>query len=151
MSSWIISLHHSAKKNLPIWIAQVSWNTRNSTNLCCFLPRSQIIWVPLIVLYPACRMPLCKKSLDSTTWNRLIHPLPTKKQPIQLSKQWTQLFNISLKHCFLVAGFEIRRTPNSNVNSSIGSWSGSLSDQSTSNSRTPGYSILAQIHTPAKT
>lgn len=37
------------------------------------------------------------------------------------SKQWTQLFNISLRHCFLVADFKIRSTPNSNVNTSIDS------------------------------
>ena len=70
-----------------------------------------------------------KKSLDSTTWNRSIHPLTTKRQPIQPSKRWTQLFNISLKNCFLIANFKIRSAPNSNANTSIGSWSRGLSDQ----------------------
>jgi hypothetical protein len=52
---------------------------------------------------------------------RSIHSLTTKRQPIQPSKQWTKLFNISLKHCFPVADSKLRSTPNFNVNSSIGS------------------------------
>ena len=84
---------------------------------------------PINRTFPACGMPPRKKSPDSTTWNHSIHPLTTKRQPIQPSKRWTQLFNISLKNCFLIADFKIRSTPNSNVNASIGEWSRGLSDQ----------------------